>query len=282
LRTIARAGTSIVRQKRTEYLEAQEHGMESKDLLTLLSMFGTSTTRRRKSEYICQSNQTFPLNPSKRLTDQELFDQCSTFLHAGSDTFAMALTWCIYLLSQHPDIQTKLRQEIQKVYSSVDGYHSDTSLDSGFEDCVACNRHTLEATEWSRTCSCLKTRMGAIERLPYLDNVVRETLRFCPAVHATIRVAAQDDRIPISHPVTLKNGQTLGTDLNGYIEIKKGSYIHIPIEGFSYSAKISGALMLSNLSTLHYLIPQLTTDLSSRPERWKHVQEWDPFKTRYQ
>lgn len=133
----------------------------------------------------------------------------------------------------------KLRQEIHKVYSA-DGYHSDSSLDSGFEDCVACNRHTLEPTEWSRTCSCLKTRMSAIERLSYLDNVVRESLRFCPAVHSTIRVATQDERIPLSHPITLKNGQTIGTDLNGFFEIKKGSYIHIPIEGFSLNEDIWG------------------------------------------
>lgn len=182
----------------------------------------------------------FSAEPSKRLTDQELFDQCSTFLHAGSDTFAMALTWAMYLLSQHSDVQKKLRQEIRKVYPSIDGYHSDISLDSGFEDCVACNRHVLELTDWSQTCSCLRTRMDAFEKLTYLDNVVRETLRFCPAVHATIRVANRDDHIPLSHPVTLKNGTTVGTDLSGYIAIKKGSYIHIPIEGFSYSEDIWG------------------------------------------
>jgi cytochrome P450 len=62
LKTIAQAGTNIVRQKRTEYLESQEHGMESKDLLTLLSMFVTFTTRRHKSESVSQSSRTFPLN----------------------------------------------------------------------------------------------------------------------------------------------------------------------------------------------------------------------------
>ena len=39
LKIIARAGTNIVAQKKAEYLEAQEHGMENKDLLTLLSGF---------------------------------------------------------------------------------------------------------------------------------------------------------------------------------------------------------------------------------------------------
>ena len=178
--------------------------------------------------------------PSKRLTDQELLDQCSTMLLAGSDTLAMALSWCIYLISQHPEVQKCLRQEISKV-SSVDGYHSDASGDSGFEDCTACNQHELATTDWARSCSCSKKRMEAIEGLPYLDNVVRESLRFCPPVHSTIRVATRDDNIPIAHPVTLKNGETVGMDLNGFIKIKKGSYVHIPIEGMSYSQDIWGS-----------------------------------------
>ena len=44
------------------------------------------------------------------------------------------------------------------------------------------------------------------------------------------------------------------------------------------STKISGALMLSNLSTLYSLNSRVTADLSSRPERWKDVQEWGPSK----
>jgi cytochrome P450 len=103
--------------------------------------------------------------------------------------------------------------------------------------------------------------MNSVEKLPYLDNVVRETLRFCPAVHGTIRVATRDDRIPLSHPVTLQNGQTVGTDLNGYIEIKKGSFIHIPIEGFSYSEDIWGpdALEFKYVTSSHIFGLQLTS-----------------------
>jgi len=37
LKTIARVGKTIVERKKAEYIEAQEHGMESKDILTLLS-----------------------------------------------------------------------------------------------------------------------------------------------------------------------------------------------------------------------------------------------------
>ena len=74
--------------------------------------------------------------------------------------------------------------------------------------------------------------------LPYLDAIVRETLRVCPPVHGTIRVATEDDHIPVSEPVTLQDGTIIPK--GGYITIRKGSYVHIPIEGLNYSPDIWG------------------------------------------
>lgn len=78
-----------------------------------------------------------------------------------------------------------------------------------------------------------------IELLPYLDAVVRETLRLCPPVHSTIRVATSDDQIPISHPVVLQDGTVV--EKGGFISIRKGSYIHIPIEGLNCSTEVWGS-----------------------------------------
>jgi hypothetical protein len=37
------------------------------------------------------------------LTDEQICDNIKTFLFAGHDTTASALTWAIYLLSKNPD-----------------------------------------------------------------------------------------------------------------------------------------------------------------------------------
>lgn len=85
---------------------------------------------------------------------------------------------------------------------------------------------------------CPQAHWEALETLPLLDAVVRETLRICPPVHGTIRMATVDDRIPISHPVLLRDGTVVHK--GEYIHIRKGSYVHIPIEGLNYSEEIWG------------------------------------------
>ncbi len=132
----------------------------------------------------------------------------------------------MHFLSLNPEIQNRLRKEVNAVRLAFDDYLSDSasdvSVDSGFHD------------------STPKTLWDSIENLRYLDFVVRETLRFCPPVHATIRVATEDDCIPINHPVTTSDGKTMHKGPEGYVKIRKGTYIHIPIEGLSHSEDIWG------------------------------------------
>lgn len=47
-----------------------------------------------------------------RLSESEVIDEALTFLLAGSDTTASALTWAAYLLARHPDQQRRLRAEV--------------------------------------------------------------------------------------------------------------------------------------------------------------------------
>jgi hypothetical protein len=40
--------------------------------------------------------------------------------------------------------------------------------------------------------------MADLDKLPYLDNVIRESMRIHPAVTATVREAAHEVHIPVS------------------------------------------------------------------------------------
>ncbi|KAG5646086.1 hypothetical protein DXG03_004509 [Asterophora parasitica] len=188
-RIIKKAGAKLVEAKKASVvgeMSKDEYESRQKDILSILIRANLSA------------------DPSKRFTDAELLDQCSTFLLAGSDTVAVAMTWCLHCLSLDAVLQTRLRDEIMSVAGTA----------PAFEDC------------------------DSIESLPLLDAVVRETLRLCPPVHSTIRVAVADDQIPVSHPVVLQDGTTV--EKGGFIKIRKGSYIHIPIEGLNLSTEIWG------------------------------------------
>lgn len=80
------------------------------------------------------------------------------------------MTWAIFGLCEHPEFQTRLREEI----SPFTGMPSYDELNS----------------------------------LPFLDAVVRETLRMYPPFPAVVRVASKDTVLPLSSeaPITDAKG----------------------------------------------------------------------------
>lgn len=84
---------------------------------------------------------------------------------SGHETTASALTWAIYLLAKHPQIQIRLRTEVQSLVP-----------------------HPLEDPDAMVTSE-------TIGKLPYLNAVCQEVLRLFPPVSVTIRVAVKDTTI---------------------------------------------------------------------------------------
>ena len=50
-----------------------------------------------------------------QMSDQQLRDELLTIFLAGHETTANAMTWTWYLLSQHPDVETRLHRELDEV-----------------------------------------------------------------------------------------------------------------------------------------------------------------------
>ena len=50
-----------------------------------------------------------------RMSDQQLRDEMMTLFLAGHETTAAALTWIWYLLARHPEVETKLIEELDRV-----------------------------------------------------------------------------------------------------------------------------------------------------------------------
>ena len=84
----------------------------------------------------------------RRLTNEEILPQCFTFIIAGYETTANALTYTAYLLALNPDIQEKLISQVKGYFAS----HPNVSL------------------------------YDMAQQLTYLDMVVQESLRLYPPV----------------------------------------------------------------------------------------------------
>jgi cytochrome P450 len=185
------------------------------------------------------------------MTDNDLLDQLSTFLFAGSDSTSLAIALCIHSLSMHPDVQTRLRDELF--------FHSTASTRAPSpytDDDAATLAPPPSACSYNSSYS-EYVEADAIDALPYLDAVVRESLRLHPPVHSTIRVATQTDSIPLSSPIVLRDGTRLNA--GDSVTIGKGSYVHIPIEGLNFSPDIWGEdarefKYVVASSALHYMI----------------------------
>ncbi|KAI9067998.1 cytochrome P450 [Trametes sanguinea] len=119
---------------------------------------------------LIKANMATDLKKNQRLSDEEVLSQIPSFLVAGHETTGLAATWCLFALTQNAQIQTKLRQELLTLQTDS------PSIDD-------------------------------LASLPYLDAVVRETLRLYTPVILTLRTAAQDDMIPVSKPFIDRYGK---------------------------------------------------------------------------
>ncbi|KAG8963091.1 hypothetical protein FRC03_003456 [Tulasnella sp. 419] len=143
---------------------------------------------------------------SQRITDQDVMDQINTFFFAGSDTTSLAMAWTLHLLAKNPDIQVRLREEITNALPET----ADQDVD-------------------------LNAEYSTIDNLPFLDRVIRESLRVCPPIHSSMRCALKDDLIPTSEPIKMKDGTTVAG-----IPIQKGQFVHVSFEAFNLDKSIWG------------------------------------------
>jgi cytochrome P450 len=85
------------------------------------------------------------------MPNRQLRDEVMTLLLTGHETTAVSLSWTWYLLSQHPEVEQKLWSELQQVLNGRN------------------------------------PRMSDLPGLPYLERVIKESIRLYPPVWALVR-----------------------------------------------------------------------------------------------
>jgi len=94
-----------------------------------------------------------------RMSDRQLRDEVLTFLTAGHETTALALTWTWYLLAQNPGVENQLHQELDRVLAGRLPEFSD------------------------------------LARLPYTECVIKESMRLYPPAWSLARTVISDFKL---------------------------------------------------------------------------------------
>lgn len=99
------------------------------------------------------------------LTDEEVQEQVDTFMFAGHDTTGSSLSSIIYMLGAHPNVQKRLKEEVEQVI--------------GLDDKIVTKED--------------------LDQLKYMDAVIKESLRLFPPVAVFARNLKQDAKIGEYH-----------------------------------------------------------------------------------
>lgn len=91
-----------------------------------------------------------------KLSDQQIRDEVFTMFFAGHETTALTLTWTLYLIAQHPDVEAKILEEIKNVLGDRKPVGHDT------------------------------------HRMDYCRRVIMESMRVIPPVWSIAREAAEE------------------------------------------------------------------------------------------
>ena len=62
----------------------------------------------------CTCDLGFSQEDGSAFADDEILEFVRNLMIAGRDTTATVLTWCIYLLSTHPDVEARVLEEMQR------------------------------------------------------------------------------------------------------------------------------------------------------------------------
>jgi len=116
------------------------------------------------------SHMVFVEDDQGRMSDKQLRDEAMTLIFAGHETTAHALVWTWYLLAKNPDKVAKMREELESVVGDR------------------------------------RVEVDDLPSLPYLEMVVKESLRLYPSVWAYARQAQRD---VVINGYEIKKGQTV-------------------------------------------------------------------------
>lgn len=127
---------SVIKRKKAEIMEKMASGA---DLATTMNDIGNKRVLAFLDSLLTQ-NIKYP----ESLSDEDIRSEVDTFMSAGQDTSSATVQFALQLIGHHPDVQTKIQEELDSIYSE------DPNREIRFED---------------------------LREMKYLEKCIKETLR---------------------------------------------------------------------------------------------------------
>ncbi|CDO76937.1 hypothetical protein BN946_scf185006.g19 [Trametes cinnabarina] len=143
-------------------------------------------------------------NDISSFSEEDLVGQMSLLLLQATDTTSSALVRTVQLLALHSDVQAKLRDELREATAQI----GRTLLDLDFD---------------------------SFAQLPYLDAVIRETIRMYPGFYMASRVSPEDTVLPLRSPIQGVDGQPISE-----LYVPAGTTVWLNIYGVNRDPTIWG------------------------------------------
>jgi cytochrome P450 len=144
-------------------------------------------------------------NERANLSEAEVLAQMQTIMTAGHETTANTMSWTLFELTKNPDVQAKLRAEIQATERAI---------------------HARGNTDFTA---------ADFESMAYTTAVMKEVLRFHTVSYTSLREAARDEILPLSKPLVTKSGKRI-TEL----PIAKNTVLVVSLAGYNRNTDVFG------------------------------------------
>ncbi|GFR08846.1 cytochrome P450 4V2 [Trichonephila clavata] len=134
----------------SDFIFDMTSGREAKRHIKLIDDFIKSSIKEKKKEYLSgnkndkRKRKTF-MNlllelhfETQELSEEDLWAEVKTLISAGYETVSDTMTWALYLIGLHPDVQEKIHEELDRIFGSdVDQHVTESDLnDLKYLDCV--------------------------------------------------------------------------------------------------------------------------------------------------
>ncbi|KAF8149244.1 cytochrome P450 [Mycena galopus ATCC 62051] len=186
-RRAARLATGIAKELVDEKTEALLAGKSKRDIMSLLVKANASANERAN------------------LSEAEVLAQMQTIMTAGHETTANTMSWTLFELTKNPDVQAKLRAEIQATERAI---------------------HARGDTDFTA---------ADFESMAYTTAVMKEVFRFHTVSYTSLREAARDEILPLSKPLVTKSGKRI-TEL----PIAKNTVLVVSLAGYNRNTDVFG------------------------------------------